>query len=92
MLLFLRVKKSALKGLMTSQNTNFFCSFTLNRTLLLSVCMLLSTFYNKGVVLALMLGYEMYYYVCCTVIYYVILCTLCDILLGYDVLLSLDCP
>jgi hypothetical protein len=54
--------------------------------------MLLSTFYNKGTVHALMLGYEMYYYVCCVVIYHVILCTLCDILLGYDVLLPVNCP
>jgi hypothetical protein len=54
--------------------------------------MLLSTFYNKGVVLDLILGYEMYYYACCDVIYHVILCTLCDILLGHVVLLSLNCP
>jgi hypothetical protein len=50
------------------------------------------TFYNRGAALALILGYEMYYYVRCVVIYYVILCTVCDILLGYDVLLSVNCP
>lgn len=72
-------------------NFNFPLNCHAQKKVIADVYMPFSTFYNKGGVLALMLGYETYYYVCCVVIYYVILRTLCDILLGYDVLLSLNC-